>query len=665
MNITLAHLNLKMKRKERTMDLQESYHALAKLEQRFSQLLNLSPSAIYSTSLEKLHRFNFISHAFTELTGFEPEDIIADDDFWLDHVHPDDRTLTIDNMNQSLSTGSGTSTYRFRHQNGDYHWIRDTFRVITNEQGQPYEIVGAWTDVTNEKTATQALQASEERFRIVAESSNDLIYERDLHTGTMHWYGDVDGVLNYAPHEFPHTTAAWEDNLHPDDLELLKAAIENHISNPAMPFVQEYRMRAKDGKYKILRDRGKLVLRNGKSTGRWIGSCTDITKAKRLEQQFLQAQKMETVGLLAGGIAHDFNNLLTAIIGFSDMVLESQELSATARDYISEVKNAGMRAADLTRQLLAFSRKQVMTPVILDLNGIVSHMDKMLRRLIGEDIQLSLKLDAALHQINADASQMEQVIMNLVINARDAMPKGGQIVIETQNVELDKYFAISHPEVIPGQYLMLAVSDTGSGIGPEDQARVFEPFFTTKEKGKGTGLGLATVYGIVKQSGGYIYLYSELGIGTTFKVYMPTSKAAENQSEKTGDTSQYLSKNKETILLVEDEDSVRTLTQMILKNYGYNLLVASKGEEALRICEQHQGPLHLLLTDVIMPGMTGQELSTLLTSRYPGLRVLFMSGYNDDIISRHGILSEGTNFVSKPFTAEDLACKIHKILHPQ
>ena len=665
MKIQPAHHDQKMKGKERTLDLQESYHALAKLEQRFSQLLNLSPSAIYSTSLEQLHRFNFISHAFTEFTGYEPEDIIADDNFWLDHVHPEDRLWTINDVNQSLSTGAGTTTYRFRHQNGEYRWIRDTFRVINNDQGQPFEIVGTWTDVTNERTATHALQASEEWFRIVAESSNDLIYERDMVTGVMLWYGDVDGVLNYAPGEFPHTTAAWENSIHPDDQAALKAAIENHLANPAVPFDQEYRIRAKEGKYKIWRDRGKLVLRDGKPTGRWIGSCTDITKAKRLEQQFLQSQKMETVGLLAGGIAHDFNNLLTAIIGFSDMVLQSQELGATSRDYINEVKEAGMRAADLTRQLLAFSRKQVMTPVILDLNGIVSHMDKMLRRLIGEDIQLTLNLEPALHRINADASQMEQIVMNLVVNARDAMPNGGQIVIETHNVELDKYFAISHPEVIPGYYLMLAVSDTGTGISPEDQARVFEPFFTTKEKGKGTGLGLATVYGIVKQSGGYIYLYSELGIGTTFKVYMPSSEAGGNPSGKTADTSHYLSKNNETILLVEDEASVRTLTQMILKNYGYKILVASKGDEALQLCEQHQGPIHLLLTDVIMPGMTGQELSSLLTSRYPEVQVLFMSGYNDDIISRHGILAEGTNFLSKPFTAEGLAHKIHKILHPR
>lgn len=667
--LQIAHHHQEMKVEERTKDLKESYQALAKLEQRFSQLLNLSPSAIYATTLEQPHRCKFISRAFMDLTGYEPEEMIGDANFWLEHIHPDDRLETVNSINRTLSiptvTGTGASTYRFKHRSGEYRWIHDTFRIINNEEGQPHEMVGAWTDVTHEKMAIHVMQASQERFRVAAESSNDLIYERDLDTGTLLWYGDVDGVLNYAPNEFPRTITAWEDSIHPDDRAALKAAIENHLANPAVPFDQQYRILAKDGKYKIWRDRGKLILRDNRPTGRWIGTCTDITKTKRMEQQFLQAQKMESVGLLAGGIAHDFNNLLTAIIGFSDMVLQSDELSATGREYINEVKNAGMRAADLTRQLLAFSRKQVIAPVILDLNGIVSQMDKMLRRLLGENIQLTHKLEPALNPINADASQMEQIVMNLAVNARDAMPTGGQIVIETKNVELDKYYALNRPEVIPGHYVMLAISDTGTGISPADQARIFEPFFTTKEKGKGTGLGLATVYGIVKQSGGYIYLYSEPGMGTIFRVYMPVAEPAEKPAGETASASHYLSKNNETILLVEDEPSVRTVARTILKNYGYKILEASSGNEALRICEQHPGPIHLLLTDVLMPEMNGQELSSRISSRYPEVRVLFMSGYTDDAISRHGILEEGTAFLTKPFTAESLARKIHEVLHQQ
>lgn len=652
-----------LKIEEQTKDLNEAYQALEKLEQHYSQLLNMNPSAIYATSLKKPHRCRFVSHAFTEITGYEAKEIYADPDFWLDHVHPDDRARITNEIDQSLSAGIGTVTYRLRHQNGEYRWIRDTFRVINNEQGQPYEFVGTWTDITIEKLATRALQTSEERFRIAAENSNDLIYERDLVTGTLFWYGDVDGVLNYTPDEFPRTTTAWENSIHPDDQAALKTAIENHLANPVVPFDQQYRIRAKDGKYKIWKDRGKLVLRDGKSTGRWIGSCTDITKAKRLEQQFMQAQKMETVGLLAGSIAHDFNNLLTAIIGFSDMCLQSQELSATNTEYINEVKNAGMRAADLTRQLLAFSRKQVIAPVNLDINAVVSGMEKMLRRLIAENIHFTLTLAPSLKHVLADASQLEQIVMNLAINARDAMPNGGELMIQTQDVEMDNNYVVLHPEVIPGPYVMLAISDTGAGISRQDQARIFEPFFTTKEKGKGTGLGLATVYGIVKQSRGYIYLYSEPGMGTTFKVYLPAAEHPGTLPGKLSDAQQLMSKNNETILLVEDETSVRSLAQMILKSCGYKILEAESGNEALQICDLHKGPIDLLLTDVIMPGLNGHELAARLTSKYPDLQVLYMSGYTDDIITRHGILTEGTMFMSKPFSSEMLARKVHEVLY--
>ena len=661
--LQIAYREQELKIEEQTKDLNESYQALERLEQHYSQLLNMNPSAIYATSLKKPHRCRFVSHAFTEITGYEAKEIYTDTNFWLDHVHPDDRPRIINEINQSMSVGIGTVTYRLRHQNGEYRWIRDAFRVINNEQGQPYEIVGTWTDITIEKMATRALQTSEERFRIAAENSNDLIYERDVVTGTLFWYGDVDGVLNYTPDEFSRTTTAWENSIHPDDQAALKAAIENHLANPAVPFDQQYRIRAKDGKYKIWRDRGKLVLRDGKSTGRWIGSCTDITKAKRLEQQFMQAQKMETVGLLAGSIAHDFNNLLTAIIGFSDMCLQSQELSATNTEYINEVKNAGMRAADLTRQLLAFSRKQVIAPVNLDINAVVSGMEKMLRRLIAENIHFTLTLAPSLKHVIADASQLEQIVMNLSINARDAMPNGGELMIQTQDVDMDNNYVVLHPEVIPGPYVMLAISDTGAGISREDQARIFEPFFTTKEKGKGTGLGLATVYGIVKQSRGYIYLYSEPGMGTTFKVYLPAAEHAGTLPGKLSDAQQLMSKNNETILLVEDETNVRSLAQMILKSCGYKILEAKSGDEALQICAQHKGPIDLLLTDVIMPGLNGHELATRLTSKYPDLQVLYMSGYTDDIITRHGILSEGTMFMSKPFSSEMLARKVHEVLN--
>ena len=661
--LQVAHHDLDIKVEQRTSDLKESYKALAKLEQRFAQLLNLSPSAIYATSVDKPHCCRYVSQAFTELTGYEADEVIANPDFWLNHIHPEDRQWSTNSIDQTSATGGGAVTYRFRHKNGEYRWIRDNFRVVNDAEERPFEIIGAWTDVTKEKTAAHALKESEERFRIAAESSNDLIYEWNMNTGAILWFGDIDGVLNYTPEVFPRTREAWEKSLHPEDQARVRDANEKHLADPAVPFDQQYRIRTRNGQYKTWRDCGMLVMRDGKETGKWIGSCTDITKAKRLEQQFMQAQKMETVGLLAGGIAHDFNNLLTAIIGFSDMCLQSQEIGATNREYINEVKNAGMRAADLTRQLLAFSRKQVITPVALDLNGIVTGMEKMFRRLIAEDIHLTLTLEPSLRHVIADVSQLEQIVMNLVINARDAMPNGGDLMIQTSNVELDKNYVVLHPEVIAGPYVMLAISDTGTGIRQEDQERIFEPFFTTKEKGKGTGLGLATVYGIVKQSNGYIYLYSEPGMGTTFRIYLPPAEGLAALAGTASESRQLMSKNNETVLLVEDESNVRSLAHMILKSCGYKIMEAKSGDEALRLCDQHAGTIHLLLSDVIMPGMNGHELATRLIPRYPGLRVLYISGYTDDVITRHGILTEGTVFLSKPFTSEALARKVHDVLY--
>jgi PAS domain S-box-containing protein len=398
------------------------------------------------------------------------------------------------------------------------------------------------------------------------------------------------------------------------------------------------------------------------------GVAIDITERRRMEEalrkteeQYRQAQKMEAVGQLAGGVAHDFNNLLTIISGYSDLLLGRLPANDPMRELINQIKGAGDRAASLTRQLLAFSRKQVLEPKVLDLNAVVADTEKMLGRLIGEDIHLTAVLDEALRPVKVDPGQIEQVIINLVVNARDAMPQGGQLTIETRNVELDDVYAQAHPEVKPGRYSMVAVSDTGCGMTPEVKARVFEPFFTTKGPGKGTGLGLATVYGIVNQSGGYIYVYSELGRGTSFKVYLP----AVEDATLTGKSSSGLSTmphGTETILLVEDEDGVRALTRHVLQTCGYTVLEASGGRQAVRLCEEHQGPVHLLVSDVVMPDLGGRQLSEHLTALRPNMRVLFLSGYTDDAVVRHGILQAETAFLQKPYTPAGLALKVRKVL---
>ncbi len=381
----------------------------------------------------------------------------------------------------------------------------------------------------------------------------------------------------------------------------------------------------------------------------------------RLEEQLQQAQKMEAIGRLAGGVAHDFNNLLTVITGYSQVLLDGLPANDPMRIHVSQIKKAGDRAALLTRQLLAFSRKQVLAPEVLDLNTIVANINKMLPRLIGEDIDLVAVACPDLGRVKADPGQIEQVIMNLAVNARDAMPQGGRLTIETANVDLDKDYSKQHPVVLPGPYVMLAVSDTGTGMTPETQSRVFEPFFTTKEQGKGTGLGLAMVYGIVKQSGGYVWVYSEPGKGTAFKIYLPrVAEALEEVVEAMAEVR--TSGGVETILVVEDNDAVRCLVRSVLESRGYTPLEAGSGEEALSLAAGHSGPIHILLTDVVMPRMNGRELAARLALPHPETKVIYMSGYTDDSVVRHRVLDPGTQFLQKPFIPETLARKIREVL---
>ena len=381
----------------------------------------------------------------------------------------------------------------------------------------------------------------------------------------------------------------------------------------------------------------------------------------RLEEQLRQAQKMEAIGRLAGGIAHDFNNLLTAITGYSELVINSLGANLLARKNVEHIKKAAWRAATLTRQLLAFSRRQVQHLKVLDLNAVVTNFEAMLQPLIGEDIHLETVLQPGLGLIKADPGQIEQIILNLIVNARDAMPEGGNLTIETANVELDEAYAHRHVSVRPGPYVMLAFSDTGCGMDEETQARIFEPFFTTKEHGKGTGLGLATVYGIVKQSGGNIWVYSELGKGTTFKIYLPQVEGIAEGSEPAHPGSSIL-RGSETILLVEDEDMVRSLAQEILEAHGYAVSEACDSTEALRICHMHSGSIHLLVTDVVMPGMSGRELAARLGTIHPETKVLYMSGYTDDAVVRHGVLNAGLVFLQKPFSANTFLRKVREVL---
>lgn len=414
---------------------------------------------------------------------------------------------------------------------------------------------------------------------------------------------------------------------------------------------------------------------NGRSVrdqngGGVVFDCTaeDMSARKRadaalreMEEQLRQAQKMEAIGQLAAGVAHDFNNLLTIINGYSELLILSLPRDDPSRTLLDEIRSAGERSATLTRQLLVFSRKQVVAPRVLDLNEVVADAEKLLRRLIGEDVRLIVSLAAGLGAVTADPGHIEQVLLNLAINAPDAMPRGGNLTIETQNPDLDDGYARMHAGVQPGPYVLLVVSDTGCGMTPEVMARIFEPFFTTKGPGKGTGLGLATVFGIVKQADGTIEVSSQPGVGTTFKVYLPTTNNPA-ASGKSLSGIQSAAHGTETVLLVEDEVGVRALTRHVLAGCGYTVIEAANGEEALRIAAKHPTPFHLLVTDVVMPGMGGRELVEHLRTRHPNTKVLYLSGYTDDAVVTHGVLRAEVHFLQKPFSTFALAHKVREVL---
>jgi two-component system, cell cycle sensor histidine kinase and response regulator CckA len=387
----------------------------------------------------------------------------------------------------------------------------------------------------------------------------------------------------------------------------------------------------------------------------------DVTQRRSLEEQLRQSQKMEAVGRLAGGVAHDFNNLLTVILGYSDLLANRFRAGDPEGAEIQEIRRAGERAATLTRQLLAFSRKQVLVPEALDLGSVVRGVSGMLERLIGEDITVSLAVARDLGRVLADPGQMEQVVMNLAVNARDAMPQGGKLLLELENVDLGEAYVSEHLGATPGPYVLLTVTDTGVGMAPEVQREIFEPFFTTKPKGVGTGLGLSTVHGIVNQSGGTIWVYSEPGRGTTFKIYLPRIPGGAAAPRKPSGPHRAV-EGSATVLLVEDEEQLRHLTKRVLERSLYTVLEAGNAPDALRVAREHKGPIHLLLTDVVMPGMSGPELAASFERERPGVPVLYMSGYTDNAIVHHGILNSGTHFLQKPFTPQGLTQRVHEVM---
>jgi PAS domain S-box-containing protein len=507
----------------------------------------------------------------------------------------------------------------------------------------------------------QALRDQERLLRQIIDANPSLIFVKDwdgrfllVNQAVAEIYGTtVDGLIGKTDADFNSRTDEVAHFLR-NDREVMSSArakliAEEPVTNP-------------DTKETRWFQTIKVPLRlPGEDAPKLLGVATEITERKRLEQQLLQSQKMEAVGQLAGGVAHDFNNILTAIVGYTDLLSADFAPNDRHLEDLEEIRKAARRAAALTRQLLAFSRKQVLEPRVIDMNAVVQNMDKMLRSLISENIDLKTAFASGLSATRADPNQLEQVIMNLAINARDAMPDGGTLTIETGNAQLDETYAARHVAVSPGEYVMLAVSDTGHGMDEATKARIFEPFFTTKPVGRGTGLGLSTVYGIVKQSGGNIWLYSEPGKGTTFKIYLPAVDAVAEDLTKPAAATAH-SGGAETILVVEDDEQVRRLVHRGLAHRGYTILEADRGTTAVDMARRHKGTIDLLLTDVVMPDMNGSKLAETLRRDRPGLPVLFMSGYPDGAIAHHGILDAGVAYLPKPFTTDAVARRVREIL---
>jgi len=507
--------------------------------------------------------------------------------------------------------------------------------------------------------AEAALRANEQRFRALVEHSWDAIALFGPDGTILYGSPATTRVLGYDLAEFVGRNAL--DLIHPEDRDLVVGRLTEAMANPRGRVDVAARVKHKDGAWRYLE--GVLTnLLDDPSVGGIVNNYRDATERRSLEQQVIQAQKMEAVGRLAGGVAHDFNNILTAIGGYTDLLLEDLPLDDPRRQDVDEIHRAADRAAALTQQLLAFSRRQVLQPKVIDLNALVSNVEKLLGRLIGADVQLATALADEVGRVRADPGQLEQVIVNLAVNARDAMPGGGRLTIETRNVDLDAAYAAEHRTVVPGPYVVIAVSDTGTGMSADTQAHMFEPFFTTKEVGKGTGLGLATVYGIVKQSGGSIWVYSELGHGTTIKVYLPRVDEPPDPLAAPGLANPERLRGTETILLVEDEPAVRAVARQILARQGYTVLEAPDGPAALAMVAG-RARVDLILTDVVMPGMSGRTLADQLATRWPGVRVLYMSGYTDDAIVRHGMLEPGLAYLQKPFRPDALVRKVREVLN--
>jgi len=559
-----------------------------------------------------------------------------------------------------------------RHASGEDRWILANAAPVLNSREEIIAGVVVFADITERKQWEETLRESQENYRRLYEKSrhNEELYRSllDASPDAVVVY-DIEGRAQYVNDSFTRIFGWTLDQVQdrripylPDPereatVDMIRRVLRDGVACAGF----ESKRYTSDGRLLEMSLSATRYHDNRGNPAGMLVVLSDITEKKRLEEQLRQAAKMEAIGQLAGGVAHDFNNLLTAIIGYAGILMQQVPEGTVQRQKLMEINRAAERAATLTRQLLAFSRKQVLELRVLNLNNMILELESMLRTLLGEDVELATLLAPDLGRVQADPGQTEQIVLNLAVNARDAMPSGGRLAIETANVFLDEEYRQSHAEVVPGPHVMFAVSDTGVGMDEQTAARMFDPFFTTKAKGLGTGLGLSTVYGIVKQHKGHVTVYSEPGRGTTFKVYLPRVDEALEKCEGTSETPA-LHLGHETILVVEDEEVVRNLTSELLEMLGYDVLKASDPEEALDVCRVYDRPIHLMVTDVVLPRMDGRSLYNVLCPMRPEMKVLYISGYTENFIVHHGVLDRGVHFLQKPFTMDNLAVKVRQVL---
>ncbi|MEO8090126.1 MAG: PAS domain S-box protein [Gemmatimonadales bacterium] len=614
---------------------------------RLTLAVDQSPASVIITDTDG--RIEYVNRRFVEMTGYSAAEALGQSPRLLNSGHTP--LEVYQDMWQALNRGRvwhGELQNRTKDDTLAWHWV--TISPVRDPQGRVTHFLATQEDITERKRAQEAQAQSEALYRKVIEASFDGIalteegVVREANRGFAEMFGyNMDEVAGRPIFDF----------LADESVDLVRQRITGGVEG-----TYELVGKKKNGTRILLEATARTHNTDGRA-GR-LTALRDVTEKRQLEDQFRQAQKMEAVGRLAGGVAHDFNNLLTVISSCAELVLMDTPEGDPRQENLLEIRKASQAAGGLTRQLLAFSRQQVIEPKLVTIEEVVTTAEKMLQRLIGEDIELVAVLNRDPATVKIDPGQLDQVIMNLAVNARDAMPDGGKLTLETSSVELDDAYARTHWPATPGRFAMLTVTDTGTGMTEQTRARIFEPFFTTKEVGKGTGLGLATVYGIVKQSGGFIWVYSELGIGTTFKIYLPRVDGVPPMSQEASTPESLL--GTETVLLTEDAPALRSTARQILERYGYTVIEALSSAAALTLEGSRPGPIDLLLTDVVMPGMSGRELAERFAIKRPGVKVLYMSGYTDDAVVRHGVLRPGIAYLQKPFTPDALARKVREVL---